>query len=389
MKRSMFRIALFLVIVLLAFKCPVYAEEISVDARGAVLMDAGSGKFIFEKDAHERLYPASITKIMTTLIAMEALEEDRISLQDKVVISKSAAGMGGSQIYMEPEEVKTVEQLLKAVVIASGNDASVALAEHVAGTEEAFVQRMNERAMELGMQNTNFLNSHGLHDDDHYTSAYDVALMSRELIKHEKIFDWTTIWMEDIDVGKEGRFTTFTMINTNKLLRRFEGADGLKTGSTDAAKYCLAATAKRGDMRLIAVLMGCPTSEVRFREAERLLNSGFANYNAVKIATKKDIIKKLKISKGKETWVNVVPAEDVKVLVLKGQEDSLKKETRLVQDIVAPILEGEKVGELIVSLNSETLRVVDLVTETSVEKAGLFTMLKRILSHWVKPVQDL
>ncbi len=387
MKRNMSWVPLFLVMLLSMFQYSVYAQEMSIDAKGAVLMDAGSGKFIIKQDAHERLYPASVTKIMTALIAMEAIEEGRISLQDEVIISRSAAGMGGSQIYMEPEETKTVEQLLKAVVIASGNDASVALAEHVSGTEEAFVQRMNQRAAELGMKNTSFINSHGLHDENHYISAYDVALMSRELLKHDKIFDWTTTWMEDIEVGKEGRFTTFTMVNTNKLLRRFEGTDGIKTGSTDAAKYCLAATAQRDGMRLIAVLLGSPTSEIRFREAERLLNSGFANYSSVKIAAAEDIIKRLRIAKGKDMWINIVPAEDVKALVLKGQEDSLKKEIVLPSSIIAPVSKGEKVGELIVSQKGETLSTVDLVTESPVEKAGLFTMLRRVLFYWAKPAE--
>lgn len=387
MKRNMSWVPLFLVMLLSMFQYPVYAQEMSIDAKGAVLMDAGSGKFIIKQDAHERLYPASVTKIMTALIAMEAIEEGRISLQDEVIISRSAAGMGGSQIYMEPEETKTVEQLLKAVVIASGNDASVALAEHVSGTEEAFVQRMNQRAAELGMKNTSFINSHGLHDENHYISAYDVALMSRELLKHDRIFDWTTTWMEDIEVGKEGRFTTFTMVNTNKLLRRFEGTDGIKTGSTDAAKYCLAATVQRDGMRLIAVLLGSPTSEIRFREAERLLNSGFANYSSVKIAATEDIIKRLRIAKGKDMWINIVPAEDVKALVLKGQEDSLKKEIVLPSSIIAPVSKGEKVGELIVSQKGETLSTVDLVTESPVEKAGLFTMLRRVLFYWAKPAE--
>lgn len=389
MKTRMFCISLLLAILFLGTSYPAYAENISAEAQGAVLMDAGSGIFIFEQGSHDRLYPASVTKIMTALLAMEAIESGGISLEDKVVISRSAAGMGGSQIYMEPEEVKTVEQLLKAVVIASGNDASVALAEHVAGTEEAFVQRMNQRATELGMKNSNFVNSHGLHDENHYTTAHDVALMSRELVKHNKIFNWTTIWMEDIEVGKEGRFTTFTMVNTNKLLRRYEGADGLKTGSTDAAKYCVAATAKRSDMRLIAVLMGCSTSEIRFREAEKLLNYGFANYEAVSVATGKDVIGKLKVNKGKERWLNVVPLEDVYVLVPKGQESNLQKEIVLPPGISAPIEKGEKLGELVVNLNGETVNIADLVAENPVERANLFTILRRVLFDWLTPAEQL
>ncbi|MGI6698110.1 MAG: D-alanyl-D-alanine carboxypeptidase [Clostridiales bacterium] len=378
-----------LLILLIASPYEVSAEEIKVDAKGAVLMDAGSGTILLEQNAHEKMYPASVTKIMTILIAMESLENGKIALDDRVVISRTASGMGGSQIYMEPEEVKTVEQLLKAVVVASGNDASVALAEHIAGTEEAFVQMMNQRAKELGMQNTSFVNSHGLHHEDHYTTAYDVALMSRELVKHSKIFDWTTIWMEDIEVGREGRFKTFTMVNTNKLLRRYEGADGLKTGSTSQAKYCMSATAVKGNMRLIAVVMGSPTSEVRFREAEKMFNYGFARYNSVPIAEKVDVIERLKVNKGKERWVNVRPAEDMKVLVLKGEEGNIEKEMVLPGDITAPVVGGEKVGELIVKQNGEILGIVDLVAEETVDKAGILLMLKRVLLDWITPAEQL
>ena len=388
MKSRVLCTVLLLALLSLVFPYQVCADEISVDARGAVLMDAGSGSVLFEQDAHERLYPASVTKIMTVLIAMECLENGQISLDDQVVISRNAAGMGGSQIYMEPDEVKTVEQLLKAVVVASGNDASVALAEHIAGTEGAFVQLMNQRAEELGMKNTNFTNPHGLHDENHYTSAYDIALMSRELVKHGKVFDWSTIWMEDIQVGREGRFSTFTMVNTNKLIRRYEGADGLKTGSTDAAKYCLSATAARGNMRLVAVLMACPTSEVRFREAEKLLDFGFTKYNSVSIASKEDVIDRLKVNKGIERSVNVKPGEDLKVLVEKGQEGSLEKEIILLPDITAPVAEGDKVGEIIVRREGEMVGIVDLVTGKSIEKAGLLTILKRVLFDWAAPAKN-
>lgn len=387
MRTKIFSTLILLIILLVAFSYPAYANEITINAQGAVLMDAGSGTFLMEQDAHKKLFPASVTKIMTALIAMESLENGKISLDDQVVISRNAAGMGGSQIYMEPEETKTVEQLLKAIVVASGNDASVALAEHVAGTEEAFVGIMNQRAKELGMNDTNFVNPHGLHDENHYTSAYDVALMSRELIKHSKIFDWTTIWMEDILVGKEGRFTTFTMVNTNKLLRRYQGVDGLKTGSTDAAKYCLSATAVRGNMRLIAVLMGSPTSEIRFREAEKLLNTGFSKYNSVPLATKDDIIEKLELNKGKERWVNVKPKDDIKVLVLKGQEENLQKEIVLPSAVTAPVKQGDKLGELIVRKDGEVLSNTDLVAEKTVEKAGLFLILKRIVVDWITSVK--
>ena len=218
---------------------------------------------------------------MTILIAMESLENGKIALDDRVVISRTASGMGGSQIYMEPEEVKTVEQLLKAVVVASGNDASVALAEHIAGTEEAFVQMMNQRA-KVGMQNTSFVNSHGLHHEDHYTTAYDVALMSRELVKHSKIFDWTTIWMEDIEVGREGRFKTFTMVNTNKLLRRYEGA-GLKTGST-SRPILHVRDCRQGQYEAYCSGHGQSYFRGTVSGSGKMFNYGFARYNSVPIA---------------------------------------------------------------------------------------------------------
>jgi D-alanyl-D-alanine carboxypeptidase (penicillin-binding protein 5/6) len=360
-----------------------YAQEIKVDASGAILMDAGSGKCLFEQDAHKRVYPASVTKVMTLLLAMEHLKTGKISLDDQVIISQNASGMGGSQIYMEVGETKTVEQLLKAITVASANDASVALAEHIAGTHELFVQMMNDRARELGMEDTHFVNCHGLHDENHYTSAYDVAIMSRELVKHKKIFDWTTIWMEDIEVGRDGRFKTIGMTNTNKLIRRYDGADGLKTGSHSNSKYCLSATAIRGNLRLIAVIMGAPTSEVRFNDATKLLNYGYARYNSVPIAKKTDIINQVRVSKGLEKEIDIRPADDVNILVQKGQENSLEREVVLPEYVKAPIMEGQKVGELIIKQDGEIVDRVDLVSNSTVEKAGLFQMLRRIVMDWI------
>ncbi|MBA1337075.1 MAG: D-alanyl-D-alanine carboxypeptidase [Firmicutes bacterium] len=385
MKTKPLRYAVLLIIIAISLSCTAFAQEISIDAGGAVLIDASGGRVLFEQDAHKKLYPASVTKIMTLLIAMEKLDEGQIGLEDRVVISNNAANMGGSQLWMEPGEVKTVEQLLKAIAVASGNDASVALAEHIAGTHEAFVQMMNQRAKELGMENTNFVNCHGLHDENHYTTAYDVALMSRELVKHKKIFELTTIWMEDIDVGKEGRFKTFTMVNSNKLLRRYEGVDGLKTGSHSQAKYCLSATAVKGSLRLIAVVMGAPTSEIRFAESAKLLNYGFARFNSVPIASKDDVINQLKVSKGKEKEINVKPGTDVNILVIKGQESSLEREVVLPKTIKAPVKEGERVGEMLIKQDGQVIDRIELISDRTVEKAGFFEMLKRLIVDWVVP----
>jgi D-alanyl-D-alanine carboxypeptidase (penicillin-binding protein 5/6) len=385
MRKRLSKLLALVLIFTLSLSCAAFAQEINIDASSAILMDAASGKVLFEQEAHKRVYPASVTKIMTLLIAMEQLEAGKISLDDQVVISNNAAGMGGSQLWMEPGETKTVEQLLKAIAVASGNDASVALAEHIAGTQELFVQMMNRRAKELGMEDTNFVNCHGLHDENHYTSAYDVAIMSRELVKHKKVFDWTTIWMEDIQVGKEGRFKTFTMVNSNKLLRRYDGVDGLKTGSHSEAKYCLSATAKKGNLRLISVVMGSPTSETRFKESAKLLNYGFAKYNSVQIAAREDIINQLKVTKGKERTINVKPLDDVNVLVPKGQENSIEREVVLPEFVKAPIKEGERVGELLIKRDGQVVERVELVSDRTVEKAGLFEILKRMIADWIIP----
>lgn len=375
-----------LIIMILAISAyPAFAQNMQVDAKGSVLMDANTGKILFEQDAHDKVFPASVTKIMTLLITMENLGRGVISLDDTVTISENAAGMGGSQLYMEAGETKTVEQLLKAITIASGNDASVAIAEHIAGSKELFVEMMNQRAKELGMKDTHFVNCNGLHNDEHYTSAYDVALMSRELLKHKKIFDWTTIWMEDIQVGKEGRFKTITMVNTNKLLRRYDGVDGLKTGYTTKAKHCISVTAKKGSLRLVAVVMAAPTSETRFKEGANLLNYGFARYTSVSIATRNDVINQLKVTKGMEEYVDVMPSEDVSILVTKGKENTLEREVKMPEFIKAPIKEGQKVGELVINQEGNTVQKVDLIASKAIEKRGMFRTLWRTIVGWLIP----
>jgi len=383
MKNKSKSVILLIILISAIFTYPVFAQDIQVNARGAVLMDASTGRILFEQDAHNKVYPASVTKIMTLLITMENLDRSIISLDDTVTISENAASMGGSQLYMEAGETKTVEQLLKAITVASGNDASVAIAEHIGGSEELFVEMMNQRAKELGMKDTHFVNSNGLHDEEHYTSAYDVGIMSRELLKHKKIFDFTTIWMEDIQVGKEGRFKTFTMVNSNKLLRRYDGVDGLKTGYTSAAKHCLSATAKKGSLRLISVVMGSPTSEIRFKESSNLLNFGFARYASVPIAKEDDVINRLKVSKGEEEYVDVKPGEDVNVLVMKGQENTLERDVKMPEFIKAPVKEGQKVGELIINQEGKMIQKIDLIAGKTIEKTGLFRTLWKTVVGWL------
>jgi len=370
-----------MLILTLAFSSPVYANEISVDAQGAVLMDAGSGTFLFEQDANKKLFPASVTKIMTALIAMESLEDGKISLDDQVIISRNAAGMGGSQIYMEPEETKTVEQLLKAILVASGNDASVAIAEHIEGTQEAFVQRMNQRAKELGMKDTNFVNTNGLPVEGHVTSAYDISLMSKELLKHKGIHKWLTTWMDEVVVGKNQ--SVQQLVNTNRMIRFYDGANGIKTGYTSEAKHCLSASATRGNTTFIAVIMGSPTSPIRFSEAAKLLDYGFANYNSVDVVNKETAVGSVPVEKGKFLQVEAIPKEDLKLLVKKGAEGNVEHEVILPQFVQAPLVKGEKIGEVIVTVDGKEKGRVDLVAAEDVGKASIMDILGRMVRKFV------
>ena len=355
------------------------ANEFDVDAKSAILIDAGTGKVLYEKDSHQKLPPASVTKIMTMLLTMEAIENKQITLEDKVTISDHASSMGGSQLYLEPGEQRSVEQLIKGVAIASANDACVALGEHIAGSEELFVKKMNEKAAELGMKNTQFINTNGLPAEGHYTSAYDISLMSRELLKHPKIHDWLTIWMSSMKVGKNGR-STLELTNTNKLIRFYPGANGLKTGFTQEAKFCLSASAKRNNFTLVAVVLGSPTSKIRFAAAKKLLDYGFSVYNSVQIAKKGQVIEGINVEKGKGNTVNIVAKEDLRVLVKKGEEGDVKKEIILPETIKAPFDKGQKVGEINVTNSAgNNLGQVDLVTEVECKKASLFDTFKKIM----------
>ncbi len=355
------------------------ANEFDVDAKSAILIDAGTGKVLYEKDSHQKLPPASVTKIMTMLLTMEAIERKQITLEDKITISDHASSMGGSQLYLEPGEQRSVEELMKGVAIASANDACVALAEHIAGSHELFVGKMNKRAAELGMKNTQFKNTNGLPAQGHYTSAYDISLMSRELLKHPKVHEWLTIWMSSMKVGKNGR-STLELTNTNKLIRFYPGANGIKTGFTQEAKFCLSASAKKNNFTLISVVLGSPTSKIRFAAARKLLDYGFSAYSSVKIAKKGQVIEGINVEKGKESTVNIVAKEDLSVLVRKGEEGDVKKEVILPKTIKAPFDKDQKVGEISVTNTAgNNLGKVDLVTEISCEKASMFDTLKKML----------
>lgn len=351
-------------------------DPLKLQSKSAVLMDAATGQLLYEKNAHEKLPIASITKIMTMDLIMEALDSGRIKLTDVVRVSKDAASLGGSQIWLEEGEEMTVDEMVKAIAVNSANDAAAAMAEYIAGTQENFVKMMNEKAKLLGMNDTNFANVHGLDDDNHYSSAYDVALMSRELVKHDGIFKYTSIWMDTLRDGKTG------LANTNKLIRTY-GADGLKTGSTDKAKYCISATAKKDDMRLIAVILGGPTSQVRFDEAAKLLDYGFNTFTINRIVKKGEIIRNIKVTRGKSDQVNGIAADDLSVLTQKADTASIEKRIKLPDTIEAPVVESQKIGKLTALKGEQEVGSVDIIADKPVERASVTDILKDLLAQWL------
>ncbi|MDD2216010.1 MAG: D-alanyl-D-alanine carboxypeptidase [Eubacteriales bacterium] len=355
--------------------------DLAITAKGSALLDADSSTFLFEQNSHERLPPASITKIMTMLLVIEAVERGQIGLQDQVTISERAASMGGSQMYMEQGEQQTVETLLQGMAIASANDACVACAEYVGGTEQIFVDMMNKRAKELGMKDTNFVNTNGLPAPDHYTSAYDIGLMSRELLKHEKTKEWFNTWQSTVIVGlKNKKQTELGLTNTNRLIKLYPGANGIKTGFTQEAGYCLAGSATKGDLTLISVVLGCETTHIRWGEAMRLLDYGFAAYDSVKVADKGEVLGTVIVEKGSPSLVNAIAEEKISLLVKKGEAGQVVKSSVLFKKISAPLTSGEPIGELLVYKNDQEIGRYPLVAETDIERAGLFEIYKRMLN---------
>ena len=359
------------------------APEITVDARAAVLMEASTGKILVEQNRSERLSIASITKVMTLLLVYEAIDEGRIKWDDIVTVSDYAAGMGGSQIFLEPTERQTVRDLTKSVIISSANDSAVALAEFVAGSEDAFVQLMNKRAISLGMTETSFKNSCGLDADGHYSSAEDVAIMSRELInKFPEVLEVSSIWMDSI-VHKTARGEeVFGLNNTNRLIRSYQGATGLKTGSTGSALFCISAVAERDGMTLISVILGGPTSEIRFHEAARLFDYGFANYAVIEgesAGTPKGLVN---VNKGAAEQVGVSIKTQINGIIPKGKNVELESKIELPERIDAPILMGQRVGEIVYFANGSEVGRSDLIAMDDVLKAGLFDNLSTIFKRW-------
>lgn len=360
-----------------------FCEEtngLGLSSKSAILMEAQTGKILYEENSHEKLLPASVTKIMTLLLIMESIDSGKTGYEDLVTISEYAASMGGSQVYLSPGEQLSVHEMLKAITVSSGNDASVAMAEHICGSESEFISQMNKRAKELGMNDTIFNNTTGLDDEEPYniTSANDIALMSRELItKHPKIFEYTTIWIDTIRNGK------FGLSNTNKLIRFYPGANGLKTGSTSKAKFNISATAKRDNLQLISVVMGEPSSAIRNEDCKKMFNLGFANYRSISVCKKGDVLRSIQVEKGTYQKINIVSNRDVNLLIKKGDETKISSDINLQTKYMAPLKEGEKLGELVYKINGEEIGRYELVAQKSIEKVNVYNAFIRIINAWM------
>ena len=370
--------AVMLVLVLLIGLLPGQAKaaNLDVEAKSAVLMDVETGTVLYEQNAHEPLAPASVTKVMTMLLIMEAIDSGKIGWEDTVTASEEAAAKGGSQIYLKVGEIMTVSDMVKSIAVSSANDCACAMAEHLAGSEAAFVEQMNARAKELGMNDTNFVNCTGLDDDpaakEHKTSAYDIALMSRELLKnHPDIKKYTTIWMDTLRDG------AFGLANTNKMVRFYSGCTGLKTGFTSGAGYCLSASAQREGMELVAVVMGSETSKDRFAACKSLLDYGFANFALYTPALLEDASVPVKL--GAEVSVKAVPGAERALLVDKGQRNAITTEISLEESVTAPVSQGQRLGTMTVRAGEQVISQVPLVAETPVSRLTVWDLAGRIL----------
>ncbi len=353
--------------------------ELDLDSESAILMDEATGTILYTKNEHEKLRPASVTKVMTILLVMEALDRGDIKLTDKVPCSTRARQMGGSQIWLNENEELTVDEMLKAICVVSANDCCVAMSEFISGTEETFVQKMNDRAKELGMNDTTFKNCHGIDEDGHLTSAYDIAIMSRELSKnHPSIHNYTTIWMDTLRDGKS------QLVNTNKLVRFYSGCTGLKTGSTSLALFNLSATATRNDLKLIAVILRGPTSQMRFDDAKKLLDYGFANFSNKVIVNKGNVVTKIEIEKAKLDEVEIVAENDLTALLNKGDEKNITTEIILNENIKAPIEYLEPIGIQKCYLNNELIGEINLVASEKIDRKNLGDFFNEIFSYGYK-----
>ena len=351
--------------------------DLNLECGGAVFIEQNSGRVLYDHNMHQKLRPASVTKIMSILLIMEAIDSGRLSYTDKIPCTETAAAMGGSQIWLDVREELTVDEMLKAICVVSANDCTVAMAEYLAGSQEAFVEQMNAKAKELGMNDTNFKNCHGIDEDGHETSAYDIALMSRELLtKHPNIAKYTTIWMDSLRDGKS------ELVNTNKLIRNYKGATGLKTGSTSIALYNLSASATRDNLSLIAVIMKAPTTKIRFAEAEKLLDYGFSNFQYSKFSNENDILKSISVQKGVKDSIDLAYETSVGALVKKGESKNVEQTINIPEIISAPINKGDVIGNIVYTIDGNEVAKVNIIANESVEKNNIINMINYVFKKW-------
>jgi len=352
-------------------------NKLALESGSAILIEQNTGKVLYEHNPHEKLRPASVTKVMTILLIMEAIDSGKLKYEDKITCSETASGMGGSQIWLDVREELTVDEMLKAICVVSANDCTVAMAEHLAGSEAAFVEQMNSKAKALGMNDTTFKNCHGIDEDGHLTSSYDIALMSRELLsKHPSITKYTTIWMDSLRDGKS------SLVNTNKLIRNYSGVTGLKTGSTSLALFNLSASATRDNLSLIAVIMKSPSTAIRFSEAQKLLDFGFSNFGYKKLATKGDFVKNVFVEKGNGSTVKALIAEDSGVLIEKGNSNKVEQIIELADTVKAPVTSGQVLGNIKYILEGKEIGKVNIIAENGIEKYSFVDMIESVYSDW-------
>lgn len=364
------------------FKIMDKTNVMNLKAKGSVLMDFNSGKVLLENNSHEKLNLASVTKVMSMLLVMEAVDSGKIAFDTKVTISNHSYSMGGSQVWLEPGEIFTVDELLKAVAIHSANDATVALAEAVAGSEELFVTMMNEKAKELGMNDTLFSDCSGLTDDQHYSSAYDIAVMSRELmLKHPKIIDYTSTWHSLFRENTPGK-KPVSLDNTNKLMHFYTGMVGLKTGFTNKAGYCLSASAIRNNQQLISVVLGEPDSNTRFAETRKLLDYGFANFETTQVNSKGEEVQTVDVKKGLQPSTNAIYKDDVKLLLKKGEKGKIERQVNIEPNLEAPVKAGQKIGEVTFILSGNEVGKAELVASNDIQRASFLRLFFRMVMEW-------
>jgi len=391
MNKTLTRLLIFILVFLVPFSANVHAEEkkteakgleLADDAKSAILIERDTGAILYQKNAHEKLPPASMTKIMTMLLIMEAIDKGELSYKEKVRASEYAASMGGSQIFLEPGEEMTVDELLRGIAIGSANDASVAMAERIAGSEEAFVKMMNEKAKELGLKDTMFQNATGLPAEKHYSSAYDMAMLARELLKYEDITKYTKMYE---DYLRENTDKKFWLVNTNRLVKFYPGVDGLKTGFTSQAKYCLTATAKKNGMRVIAVVFGASTPKSRNAQITKMLDYAFSQYKTHPVYKRNEVLTRVHINKGKKRTVALVTSEPISVLTKKGQSiDQIEKVIKVKDGVKAPIQKGDELGVLILKQDGKEILRSPIVAKESVAEASWWDLFKRTLQNFTK-----